>query len=179
MIRSALLALAALSLASCAEVSGGLGGATSTPYETAPATAVVFDARDFAWSTAAGSGEIVGAFAFHQGDVRYSCRGADVLLTPETAWSRRRMIILYGSARAAAAPVSIVRARTPSAGTADYARFVRRATCDEANHFAFHNLPDGGWFLITVGRPVDGAGEAVAVTRRVETHGGVVSATLS
>jgi hypothetical protein len=89
------------------------------------------------------------------------------------------MIILYGSANAAAAPVSIVRARTPSAGAGDYARFVRRTTCDESNHFSFHDLPDGAWYVITVGKPIDGPGEPVAVTRRVETHGGASSSVLS
>ena len=89
------------------------------------------------------------------------------------------MVILYGSARAAAAPVSIVRARTPSAPTGDYARYVRRTTCDQTSRFAFTGLPDGSWFVITVGKPVGGPGEAVAVIRRVETHGGPINATLS
>ena len=89
------------------------------------------------------------------------------------------MIILYGSATSAAAPVSIVRARTPSAGTGDYARFVRRTTCDETSHFSFHDLPDGSWFVITLGKPTDGVGEPMALTRRVETHGGDSAAPIS
>lgn len=173
------IAFAALALASCAEMSPPTSESGPTAYESVPAAGVAFDDRDFAWSTARGTGAIVGSLAYRHGGARYSCQGGDVLLTPETAWSRRRMIILYGSAVAAAAPVSIVRARTPSAGTGDYARFVRRTTCDADNRFAFHDLPDGSWFVITIGKPVDGAGEPVAVTRRVETHGGVVSATLS
>lgn len=180
MQRTALVALSALTLAACAEGPAGPGEAPPSPgYEPTPASATTFDDRDFAWSTAPGAGVINGLLAYHHGGERYSCQGSDVLLTPETAWSRRRMIILYGSANAAAAPVSIVRARTPSAGTGDYARFVRRTICDENNHFSFTNLPDGGWFVITVGRPVDRPGEPLAVTRRVETHGGVVMAVLS
>ncbi len=89
------------------------------------------------------------------------------------------MLILYGSANAAAAPAWVVRARTASAGVGDYARFVRRTTCDGANHFSFQGLPDGAWFVITVGKPEGNQGEAVAVTRRVETHGGVTAANLS
>ena len=89
------------------------------------------------------------------------------------------MIILYGSANAAAAPVSIVRARTPSAGAADYARFVRRTTCDSTDHFSFAGLPDGAWFVITIAKAADGSTEPMAVTRRVETHGGVAMVTLS
>lgn len=89
------------------------------------------------------------------------------------------MIILYGSASAAAVTVSIVRARTPGAPAGDYARFVRKTTCDAANRFSFEGLPDGSWFIITVAKPADGQGETVAVTRRVETRGGVRSVTLN
>lgn len=179
MQRTAFLAVCALALASCAEGPAGFGPPPPGAYEPIPPGAATFDSRDFAWSTAHGAASISGALAYHQGGAQYSCQGGDVLLTPETAWSRRRMIILYGSARAAAAPVSIVRARTPSAGAEDYARFVRRTTCDQANHFSFHGLPDGAWFAITLGKPVDRPGEPIAVMRRVETHGGEVSVTLS
>jgi hypothetical protein len=157
----------------------GPGPGAGPAYEAAPSAGTVFDPREFSWSTASGSGSISGVMAYRQGAQRYGCQGKDVLLTPETAWSRRRMFILYGSVNAAAAPVSIVRARTPSAGAGDYARFVRRTTCDENNRFSFRGLPDGSWFVITVGKPLDGPGEPVAVTRRVETHGGPAYAPLS
>lgn len=88
------------------------------------------------------------------------------------------MVTLYGSANAAAVPVPIVRARTPGAPAGDYARFVRRATCDGANRFHFDGLPEGAWFVITVAKPLDGQGETVAVTRRVETRGGPRTVTL-
>ena len=179
MQRMIFLAISALALASCAQGPEGFGPPPPTAYEPTPSGPVAFDSRDFAWSTTPGTGSISGTFAYRQGGARYSCQGGDVLLTPETAWSRRRMIILYGSAIAIAAPVSIVRARTPSAGPGDYARFVRRTTCDEANRFSFHDLPDGAWFVITLGKPMDRAGEPMAVMRRVETHGGGVSVTLS
>ncbi|MGH7010030.1 MAG: hypothetical protein ACREEX_04265, partial [Caulobacteraceae bacterium] len=101
----------------------------------------------------------------------YQCAGGDVILTPETRWSRRRMIILYGSATSAEIPVSVVRAREPTGPAADYARYVRRATCDDANRFHFRGLPAGRWFVITVAKPV-GGGEGVAVMRRVVTGDG-------
>ncbi len=179
MYRMALLALCAFTLASCAEGPAGPGLPGGTASEAAPASGAVFDAKDFAWSVKAGSAAIQGTLAFHRAASRYSCHGSDVLLTPETAWSRRRMIILYGSAGAASAPVSIVRARTPTAGAGDYARFVRRTTCDDADHFSFRDLPDGSWFVITIAKPVDGDGETMAVTRRVQTHGGSSTVTLS
>ena len=137
-----------------------------------------FQPADFAWSTRPGGSSIDGVLAYRGGGGRYTCDGGDVILTPETAWSRRRMIILYGSASSAAVPVSIVRARTPGAPAGDYARFVRKTSCDAANHFAFEGLPEGSWFVITVAKPTDGNGETVAVTRRVETRGGPRSVTL-
>jgi hypothetical protein len=179
MYRMAFLALCALTLASCANGPGGTGPLSDTASEAPAPSGAAFDAQDFAWSARPGSGVIYGTVAYHRSSARYSCSGSDVLLTPESPWSRRRMVILYGSANAAAAPVSIVRARTPTAGAGDYARFVRRTSCDATDHFSFHDLPDGSWFVITIVKPVDGVGEAMAVTRRVQTHGGGVVATLS
>jgi hypothetical protein len=179
MQRILLAVLSALALGSCAEESAGVGGAGPSVGAPTTSSSAAFDPRDFAWSLSPGTGAISGTLAYRSGQARYSCQGGDVLLTPETAWSRRRMMILYGSANGASAPVSIVRARTPSAGAGDYARFVRRTTCDATNHFTFQGLPDGAWFVITVGKPANDAQEPVAVTRRVETHGGVVSVVLS
>ena len=171
------LALAVLSLAACAEVPVLEGPAPVTrAYGDA---GDVFRAEAFSWSLGGGPGALQGVMGYRNGAVRYSCQGGDVVLTPETAWSRRRMVILYGSATAAAVPVSIVRARTPSAPTGDYARFVRHAACGADNHFAFGNLPDGAWYVITVAKSPDGQGEPIAVSRRVETHGASTSLTLN
>jgi hypothetical protein len=136
-----------------------------------------FQPADFAWSTRRGSSSINGVLG-DRGGGRYTCQGGDVILTPDTAWSRRRMIILYGSANAAAVPVSIVRARTPGAPAGDLARFARKTTCDAANRFSFEGLPEGSWFVITIAKSADGQGEDLAVTRRVETRGGSRSVTL-
>ncbi len=137
-----------------------------------------FQPSDFSWSIRRGGSSIEGVLAYRGHGGRYTCEGGDVILTPETSWSRRRMIILYGSANAAAVPVSIVRARTPGAPAGDYARFVRKTTCDATNHFSFQGLPEGSWFVITVAKPADGQNETMAVTRRVETRGGPRSVTL-
>ncbi|HEY2050947.1 MAG TPA: hypothetical protein VGH03_16535 [Caulobacteraceae bacterium] len=131
-----------------------------------------FNPQEFAWSTEKGPSSIAGTFGYHRGSIRYVCQGEDVLLIPDTPWSRRRMMILYGSASAAAIPVSIVRARSPSAPSGDYARYVRRTTCDADNRFTFDDLPVGPWYVATVGRPAQGPGEPIAVTRRVEIGGG-------
>ena len=98
--------------------------------------------------------------------------GGDVILTPETPWSRRRMFILYGSTTSAAVPLDVVRARTTATSSGDYASYVRTTTCSGGERFSFAGLPDGGWFVITLAKPVDGQGEPIAVMRRVETRGG-------
>jgi hypothetical protein len=177
MKRLAALSFAALVLAACASETSGPAG-PSAPIEYQP-SAAVFNARDFAWSTAPGGGAIEGTLTYHAGGLRYSCRGRDVILTPETPWSRQRMVILYGSPVGAAVPLEIVRARTPSASSGDYASFVRKTTCGSDNRFSFAGLPDGGWFVITLARPADGPGDAVAVMRRVETRGAPLSVTLN
>ena len=145
------------------------------PPSAAPpvSTNATFAATDFAWSQKPGGNIIAGRVAFRAGPVRYSCAGASVVLTPETAWSRRRMAVLYGSAERAALPTDEVRARTSSAPAGDAGPFVKRTTCDEADQFAFGGLADGAWFVITVARPVgDPKGESMALMRRVVVRGG-------
>jgi hypothetical protein len=168
----------AAALAACASTSIGPPGPPAPPVG-APPSAMVFRAQDFAWSTVPGGGAVTGTLSYKVGGTRYSCQGGDVVLTPETLWSRRRMTILYGSPSSAAVPVATVRARTPSAPSGDYASFVRHSTCDASNHFDFSGLPNGGWFVITVAKPVGGQGEPVAVMRRIETRGGHSTVNLS
>jgi hypothetical protein len=172
MKRVMLMVLFAALLAGCGEVPMGpaeTGGPPPPPNGYAPA---VFRARDFAWSTAPGPASIIGALTYSAGPVRYTCEGEDVILTPQTDWTRRRMIVLYGSPFNAAVPVDVVRSRIPSAPSGDYVRFVHKTTCDAQNRFSFADLPDGNWFVITVGRPIGSRAGQVAVMRRVETRGG-------
>jgi hypothetical protein len=135
-------------------------------------TGEVFNERDFSWSRAPGGGGIDGVLSLRSDDgVGYTCRGRDVILAPDTPWVRRRMYILYGSTAGAAVPAEIVRARTPSAGSGDYASYARKTVCDAANRFSFRGLPDGGWYVITLARPADGSEGTMAIMRRVETRG--------
>ncbi|HSV02819.1 MAG TPA: hypothetical protein VLI41_06395 [Phenylobacterium sp.] len=131
-----------------------------------------FRAHDFAWSQQPGPNAIVGRLAYQRGATRYTCAGAIVILTPETTWSRRRMEVLYLSSERAALPADEVRARTAEAPPGDSSPYIKRATCDSTDRFSFAHLPDGAWYVITIGRPLKGAGPSLALMRRVVTRGG-------
>ena len=137
-----------------------------------PPSAEVFRAQDFAWSTAIGKGGIEGHVGFSFDGVRSTCKGAGVILTPETLWSRKRISVLYNSPIASALPVEEVRARTPNAPSGDYSACIRRSTCDSADRFTFSTLPNGAWFAILVAKPIGGKGPDMAIMKRVEIRGG-------
>jgi hypothetical protein len=174
--------LAALALAACAETPGGtftpVPASAPPPPPPPPAYSPpdAFRDADFAWSTAAGAGRVVGVMAFKSdAAARYSCQ--TVVLAPETPWSRARMRMLYLSTTAADIPAEDVKSRTSPEHAAEYGRYVRQAPCDATGHFAFAGLPDGAWYVITVASPA-GGGVKMAVMRRVETSGQTVRVVL-
>jgi len=171
MKRILLVGLAASALAAC-ETAGG-PPAPPTPAYVPPGNEAFRDS-DFAWSTASGAGSISGVLAFRGPGGAYSC--SDVILAPETPWSRARMRILYLSTTQAAMPVDEVKGRTPPEHSADYARYARKATCDASGAFSFTGLPNGSWYVITVATPASGS--KMAVMRRVTTAGGPIRVTL-
>jgi hypothetical protein len=168
-----ILTAAALSgaLAACAPTAGPPPGRMPPP----PLGPAQFSAGDFAWSKAPGRNTIAGKLLYRQGPTRFTCAGTSVILTPETPWSRRRMVILYKSAERSALPADEVRARTPDAPSGDSTPFIRRTTCDGADQFTYTGLPDGAWYVITVAKPATGSGESMALMRRVTTRGGKVT----
>lgn len=153
-----------------------------SPSRGAPMPAVSrgpeFKTSDFAWATVAGKARIDGKLNYKAGDVVYSCVEAGVLLTPQTDWTRQRMVMLYKSADHAVLPAAEVRARTVRSN--DYSAYVRRATCDPTGRFTFTNLPDGSFFAITVAKPATaGGGQDMAIMRHVKvSNGKVVQVTL-
>ena len=162
---------AAAALSACTPT---LGPPPPGYHAAPPPGAPPFDPAAFAWSMAPGRGGISGHVGFDQDGVAYGCSGASVILTPETAWSRRRMEVLYGSADKAAAPTDEVRARTPQAPAGDSSPYIKRATCDATDRFSFRGLPDGAWFVITLAKPKTGASGSLAMMKRVTTKGGKV-----
>lgn len=163
-----LMAVAAVGLlAAACETTGGPG------YGYGPPPPAVFAPEDFAWSTHMGRASIEGVVAFGRGGDRYSCTGS-VGLTPDTPYTRARFRTLYGSTERAAVPEAVVRARTVPDPNADYRAFVRSETCQN-NRFAFHNLPDGGWFVFA---SVSAGSDRMVLMQYVRTRGGRVSVTL-
>ena len=134
-----------------------------------------FRASDFAWSQAPGRNTLAGALG-HAGTVRYTCAGSTVVLTPETPWSRKRMMVLYKSDQRSALPTADVRSRTGQAPPGDSDPYVKRAVCDATDHVSFTGLPDGAWYVVTLAKPVPPqTGGSLAMMRRVTTHGGRVT----
>lgn len=175
--RIPLLAGLFLTLAACAPQMGPPGPflpGPPPPPPVEPASAPgVFRAGEFAWSAIPGTNRIEGRLIYRMGPTAYTCSGdrAGVVLMPETLWSRDRMVTLYLSSAGAILPAEEVRERTPPAPPA-LGPFIRTASCDPQNRFAFSGLPDGNWFVISVARPSAGPGREMAIMRRVTTRGG-------
>src|SRR5215469_17664319 len=110
MKRTLIIVLAASALAACQTEGPPPPVAPHGPAYIPPSQAGEgFRDSDFAWSTGSGPGAIDGVLAFRGSGARYTCQ--DVVLAPETPWSRSRMRVLYLSTTAAAMPADDVRAR--------------------------------------------------------------------
>src|SRR5437868_6109144 len=169
---------ALLLLGACASPGGPTSKAPTTVAASAANTTVAFRPADFAWSQVAGKGGIEGQLTYGQSGQPFSCAASAVVLTPETPWVKRRMLILYNSDQGSILPAADVRARTPPGSSQDYSGYVRRTTCDASGHFSFSGLPDGSWFVITVAKPAAAGGPPgrdVAIMRRVTLKNGQVA----
>ena len=169
-MRSRLLAVClCAALSACAQVQG------PPPPPPPPAgphgPPPTFHPQAFDWSAQRGSASIRGETAYGHG---FSCAGQPVVLTPDTPYSRWRIVELYGSADHAALPVAEVRSRQAHRPSDEYSAYVRRTTCDPQGHFDFEGLPAGGWFVIAVTLPGGQGGQAMALMRRVQTRAGAV-----
>ncbi len=131
--------------------------------------------EEFGWSTRPGANVLNGNLTYRPAAGQtWSCSGQSVALTPETTYSRNRMMALYGSADRALHPVATVQTRSAANPGMDYSQFVRSTACDAQNNFAFRDLPDGAYYIIARVRqtvpPV--AGSDRVVMQRVELRGG-------
>jgi hypothetical protein len=131
--------------------------------------------EEFAWSEQPGNNSLLGNIAYRPaGGAVWSCAGQSVALTPETSYSRGRMITLYGSADRALLPVTEVQTRSRANPGLDYSRFVDSTSCDAQDNFAFRDLPNGAYFIIARMRQIRPAAPAdMVIMQRVELNGGV------
>jgi hypothetical protein len=153
-------------------------GPAATPPPAAGSAA--FNAAEFAWSTKPGKGSVLGQVTYKAGGKAYVCSENGVVLSPETAWVRRRMEILYQSSDHATQPAADVRARSPPERNPAYDQVVKRAQCDATGKFTFANLADGTWYVISVIRtaPNVAAGEMAVMRRVVIKNGAAVKVSL-
>jgi hypothetical protein len=167
-----------LMLAGCAEIpAGGPLPPPPPPSPTfaAPSGIVIttpFRAEDFAWSTMPGTAHIRGL-----SEPGRSCAGNAVALTPDTAYSRERIVKLYGSAEYAVIPTPVVRAKRIANDNPAIRGYVRSGRCDSAGNFAFDNIPAGSFFVIAeVGDP---QGPRVVMRRVTAVAGRVLQVPLT
>lgn len=124
---------------------------------------------EFAWSVGSGPNAVEGTAVWRRNGRTFSCAGQSVGLTPETPYTRERMVELYGSDEQAVRTVAEVRARY-SKPKRDFEAYVRSTQCDPQGHFTFRGLPDGGWFVIV--RAASPSGAAEVGLKRVRVSGG-------
>lgn len=145
------------------------------PRPVAPPPPPPTPLEEFAWSERPGTNSLLGNISYRPaGAAVWSCSGQSVALTPETSYSRGRMITLYGSADRALLPVAEVQNRSRANPGLDYSRFVDSTSCDPQDNFAFRDLPDGAYFIIARIRQVRPPGNAndMVVMQRIELNGG-------
>ena len=133
--------------------------------------------EEFGWSQRPGNNTLVGVVNYRPAASQtWSCAGQAIALTPETSYSRGRMISLYGSAEQALHSVADVRTRSAANPGLDYSEFVRSTTCDTQDTFTFQGLPDGAYHIIARVRQTRPAtsGEGMVIMQRVELKGGQV-----
>ena len=153
---AAIAAVAGLAAAGCASLSPGGPPAppqAAIPLPPPPPTAQDLLAAEFAWSTRPGPNTAEGVVAYHDPEGRtWTCAGLSVALAPQTRTSSIHVQALYGATESAVEPVSAVRARSGGVSGPKFDAWVRTTTCDAQGGFAFSNLPDGGYYVITPAR---------------------------
>ena len=164
-MRRRLLAVSLCAVLGACETSGPPPPPAPPPPSAQPA----FRPADFAWSVERGSAAIHGAVAYGRG---FNCVGQPVVLVPEAAYSRWRIVQLYGSADHADLPVAEVRSRQANRPSDDYQSYSKHTTCDGQGHFTFQGLPSGAWYVIAIATPTGGQGQAMVLMQRVETRPG-------
>jgi hypothetical protein len=161
--------LTAAALAACAAACATPAAYAPPPPPPPGQAGPAFDASQFEWSRRPGTAAIRGTIGYGGPNAPYVCQDSPVVLTPDTPYSRQRIVRLYGAADRAAVPLSAVRSRQGRAPSDAFQKFVRTTRCNIDNRFGFDGLPPGSWFVVVAARPQSGEGEPIVFLRRVQT----------
>jgi len=124
-----------------------LGLLTTATSGCAEEISVPFDARQAQYILREGANTIMGraSLVSHSGHER-SCSDSNVYLIPVTSYSHEWVARIFGS------PPSEYGSRIVEehlAADAQFEKFQRRATCDDAGNFRFDHVPDGQYYVFS------------------------------
>lgn len=149
-------------------------------------SSIAFDPQEVAWAMATGNNTLRGSARMHEpGGEWRTCAGASVAVLPDSAYTRARLIGLYGSEAGGRNDMSPGAMRRVDDADPRFAKVARLSTCDIRGAFHFSGLADGTWYVTTSivwrTRGNDPASQTgAALMQRVTLDGGrTVSVTLS
>lgn len=133
----------AVSMAGLAWLTGCAVGPTQIPLSRA------FHADEAQRLMQPGGNTVEGsALIRQQGGGVVTCAGLDVHLIPKTAYATERLETIWGNSVKGYAPVwGMQMTFTPD--PYDYHRYAHHTTCDAQGRFAFNNVADGEFYLVT------------------------------
>jgi len=134
-----------------------------------------FNPSEFEWARKDGNNAISGFAVLRTvgGEAR-TCAGLPAYLGPDSAYTRERIMKIYGSTekgtRAANDPLKFTN------DDASYRSILRETRCDGQGGFTFEKVPDGTWYVTTSvvwkANPSSPLFEGGNMMRRVEVRGG-------
>lgn len=153
-----------------------LAGCATVPQPPAYVS-TPFDPAAYAWFSAEGDNTITGNAVLRTvgGDVR-TCAASSVGLVPGGAYTRERMMLVYGNVERGYRSISAPGVQFANDSPA-YLAMLRQAPCDAQGNFTFTGLPDGEYFVLSRvvwGVPMQYHTEMQGGTlmQRVEVRGG-------
>jgi hypothetical protein len=133
-----------LAAACVAGVLGLAGCATPVKLMT------TFDPSEVTWAQGSGTNAIRGSAVLRTvgGDTR-TCAALPVMVIPDSGYARERINAIYGNLIRGYNPSFGGRPQTFTENDPRYLETGRRGTCDAQGAFAFSDLPDGTYFVVT------------------------------
>jgi hypothetical protein len=109
-----------------------------------------FEPRDVAWFYARGTNTLEGsAIARAYNGSAKTCAALPVTLFPVSPYAKERMLALYGSVEEGFNPALMGRPANFENDDPAYLKTAKTTRCDARGRFAFSELPDGDYFLVS------------------------------